>query len=340
MIVRVMEAPGGRLNEQHAKIRRPASAPAFSQPSMDRLNWLLSQGASCIYSGAWLHTSASMGEFRIYHTPSENCKYVMVAAVIEQAGTTEATFSVTPDDGAGTAFTWSTDDTTARSRFGIPSWHQVRGVVELVDTSVQYHAVVWANAYVRHLTLWELPRSALDTATDEVVAPRAGVYAGLWSPSRITDHTSAGVPALLQGCRDARDAQKRSGGWAVQTSSAWTVTPPATTAANLADAALSTSGFGFKVQARSIRAAETSQPYSVWFCAKASNAGVGARAVLASAVASDSVEVSPTTTGWDWYKASTTLDIACDEVDTLVPKALCSTGTTAVYVRAIMWSEA
>jgi len=339
-LVRIPEAPAGHLDAQAAAIRAPAAAAAFALPAQARLNWLLGWcGAGLIYSGCW-EDPADTWDGACYHRPGDNPARLVVVALIEGVtGAQTGTLDFTP--ASGSTVTWETAMPAAGARFG--DWTLWVAFPELATTGLQQHVFEMTNLEVRALSVWELPHRVLDTASHTVLPRRDGAWAGLERGRRITEDDVAGIEALLQGTRAARDETKRHFTWCVPEADAWSVTPaPAATWVNIADAALGTSGFGFPHTARLIREAETERQYDVLVKGRKVGANVGDLSVE-SAGTSDTVAFSALPASFPsaaWTAAdSGYLDVDCTAIDFLVPSAKNDDGATAVELCGITFVE-
>lgn len=340
---RLPELPGSIINPQHGAIRAPASAVAFAMPLLAKLNWLLGHCMNgLLFQGAWGTTSDVMQTRRIYHRPADDTTQIVVAAIVEQATESEwglSYITVTPDDGGGTPVTYEHNDTGSSGPFDSDChWAVWVATADLVDQAFQYHEVEWDNLYVHWFGCWELPRGLLDSASDTMVQLRSGAYDGLETLRRITDSAAAGLPALLQGARDARDQTLRHGGWFVNNNEYWKDTPAKSTWENVADPNMSTSGFGFPHQARRIRSATTSEPYDVRILAQKTGSGT-ADFRLRSSGTSDVAQFSALPASWAWLSpdGADTLDVDATADDSLIPEVRNDDGTTEIAVAEIEW---
>ena len=342
MIIHLPEPPGGALDPQRGAIKAPAAA-IYSSPLVQRLHWLLGCGPGVIFAGGWPSGSA-METRRIYHRPSANATGIVCAALVERAAVQGGSITITPDDGGGTALTDSWDVTTATGRFDAATgWDLWIRAAYLADTAFQYHTVTWSDLCVRKLVVWELPRAALDTASDNALLWRAGSYAGLEALRMITDSSTAGIPALIAQLDNARGSHKRHIQWMVADADAWSHTPVVgATWEGIADKAMATTGFGFLHRARDPRSDDASQSYDVRIYARDDNAGTTTDFRLASTGTADTVEFSALGTSFAFLSpdASASLDIDATGDDTLKPECRAAAADgTKIYCAQISFVE-
>ena len=336
-LIHVQEVPGPALDTQMGAIRQVATGYGLALPVARRLNWLLAARGCVIGQYRWPSTVTSISS-RIYHNASTNCARVGVIAIIERASAATGTISFTPS--GGSAETSDHESTAATTRWGAPSWEAWYHDAPITASGVQYHTISWTDLIVRSLTVFEIPRDWLDTASDTMVDRRGSGYAGLEAHRLISEGTSAGINDLIAATASARDATTRHGpGIIIPDGSAWSLTSSGAWA-NIADTALGTSDFGFAHRARYIRAATTSVAYTARIRARYQGTGTGDFR-LVSGQTSDSISFTSLTSSWAWYSpdASATLDIDCQDDDEITPEAQTTDGTTTVEVSSIQIFE-
>lgn len=334
----VPEVPRGFRDAEASAIRAPAVAAALSLHAMDRVNWLLARGASQICELYYPASITSMASGRIYHRRSANCTRLLLVALVEKASGSTPTFTFTPSGGAAVSLPFD-PSTAATDRWSYPGWQSVVAAIPLSAAGLQYHTVSWSDLIVRVLALYEMPRDSLDTATDTMVAPRDGAYAGLEAGRMICDGSAAGIPDLLAAIASAKDATKRHGGiWLYPTSTPWTVSSGAW--ANLADGSLGTSGFGFLHRARRVRSATTTVDYEVRVWARYTGANTGDMRIRSS-VGGGTVSFTSLTNAFAWHSpdAAATLAVAADSDDTIIPEGITDDVATDVECASIQFLE-
>jgi hypothetical protein len=331
--VRISERPPGDFNSESSAIKAAASAIGLAIPLAEMTNWLLAAKGAVIFSGDYPTTTTAVSS-RVYHRPSANCDRILIIAVIEKASQAGGTITVTPDDGGGTAVSYTTDTTAASNQFTDPLWQLWVTTADLVDTSEQYHTVVWTDLIVRSLTIMEMPRGLLDPSTDTAVAFRDGANSGLFAGRMITDGSSASMIDIFTGIASAKTATKRNGGgvmfgdatpWSLTSSGSW---------GNIADPFVGTSGFYFRHKARQVDSATSEVTYTGRVRAKYKGTGTG-QLVLSGAKAT--LSFLTLSSSYAWY--SGTWNVAADATDLIYPLAKTTDGTTAVAVTAIEFYE-
>jgi len=325
VIITLPEVPPS-TNVEYGSILARASA-ALSMGAANALHWLLGSGPGCICCGAW-PTGTAMTDRRIYHDPSPNARGVVVCALIETQGEqgTNGTITFTPA-GGGDAVTGTFID-ASRGRFDGVGWHLWIRTAYLAGAAYQYHTVSWSDLGVRKLSVWELPRTHLNTATmdgrsDTLILRRAGSYAGTEALRQITDSSTAGIAAYLTATASARDSHKRHLNWFVADGDAWEA-KPSDTQANLADDALGGSDVGFIHCARWLKAAHTGRKYTATVRAKWTDAGAATSAKVILASKTDEATFGSITTSWAYHTPDLddTLTIGCQEDDLIIPQAM------------------
>lgn len=335
-------APGGFQRRAASAIRAPAESAGLAQPVQERVNWLLAQGASQVFEGWWPSTVTAM-DSRIYHRRSTDAKRLLVVAIIERA-TDEGpgTFSFTPF--GGSASTLTVTDDAATTAWGDPSWQLYFAAPVLADTGLKYHAVEWDELIVRGLLVLELARDVLDSdLSDKLLADRDGGYAGLASGRFITESSAdglSGIPDVLTAIATATAATARHGGGIIMPdASAWGTNEKSWT--NIADASLSSSGFGFYHRARQLRSATTTVDHEVYIRARYTGGAGSGDVRLRSDKGSDTVSFTGVTGSWAWHApdGGALLAVAADQDDWLFPEGIVDDGDTTVEVSSIQFLE-
>jgi hypothetical protein len=317
MMLRIPEGPGDYLDSEAAAIRATASASSLVAPLIDRINWLLAARGGHVFSQSWPASFSALAGGRIYHRPSPNCGQILVVALIESSPAGAGYISIDPSDGAGTAIRLDVDDTTATTRWGDPGWFVWIEVADLTKSGLQYHTLDWSDLYVRHLSVFEVGRSQLDTSVDTCVSPRSSSFAGLEIGKMITEGTEAGIRDITAAIASVQTCCHRHFGFMFPTGSAWSTTSSGSWA-DLMDAVLSTSGGGMKHRAPMLRSDDTVQDYDVRIWAKDSGTADGDVRV-SSVSAGDSVSFTALTNAYGWHSPdSGTLDIDCTADDTII----------------------
>ena len=341
--VSVPAAPRGFQRRAASAIRAPASAADLALHAQERVNWCLSQGASVVFCGAW-PSSVTEVTSRIYHRRGVDADRLLVLAVIEHGGGAEAPGSLTLTPSGGTKVELTTTDDTATTPWGSPSWSIGYLTPTLVDTGLKYHAIEWTDMIVRSLLVLEIARDVLDSAlSDVLVADRDGGYSGVVSSRMITEGSTgglSGVPDILSAIASAFAATARHGGGVILPHAlAWSTNSK--TWANLADAALSTSGFGFLHRARQLRSSTTAVDHEVFIEARYAGGSGSGDARLRSDKGSDTVSFTGVTSSWAWHSpdSSALLAIAANEDDRLCPEGIVDDAGTTLEVASVQWVE-
>ena len=346
MIITINEMPRALAPKDNYCIGRPISATAVSMPSVDRINWLLAQGQGPFFSGCWTTSESAVLYGRIYHHPAANSRYVLAHIVYDACTKAGSTLEFTPDSGGGTPVTLTVDDTTSGTRFASGAgWRQACLVVPIAATTEQYTEIDCDGVNVRHLTMWDVPRCALDSATDSVLEPRYGARSGYWPGRMVTNSTVAGVEALYDAAVIAKATARRSFGWLAPSAEAWHITTAAAdTYEQIGLTELDVdAGWGFRHQARQLKSTDTSKAYNVFALVKGgSTEGSGANLMLTSANTSDTAEsaVLQTDTSYEWVKLGSTLLIDATAQDTLIPEVKAGADEMDIYLRALFFVEA
>ena len=341
-VVHIPEGPPGYRDDDASAIRAPASAGGLVLPAAAMANWLLAHGASVV---AQMYFPSGKGisamNTRVYHRRSADCDRLVMVPLIRYASGAQPTFKVTISGKSQVdiEFDESTTETTA---WGDPCWQRPITVFELSANGFQYHAVEWSNLYVSSIMWFEMPRDLLDTAlSDTLVEIDYGAYAGLISDRMITDGSRAGVPDILAGVASAKTATKKhGGGWWAPDDSPWSVAASGIWS-NIADTAMSTSGFYFPHRARKVLSNDTVQSYEVRIRARYTGTGTGDFR-LSSTYGSDTVSFTSLTSGFAWYApdSAAALDLAAGTHDKITPEAQTTDSGTDVEVSSIQWIEA
>lgn len=334
--------PRGFQRKSASAIRAPAEASGLAQHVKERTNWLLAQGGSQVFNGAW-PSSVTAVTSRVYHRRSDDADRLLVVALIERAATGQTgTLSFTPSGGSASSKT-VTDD-AATTPWGEPGWQIWYAAPTLVDTGLAYHTVTWTNLHVRGLLVLELARDVLDSAeSDKMLADRDGSYAGLSTGRFITEGSTgslSGIPDVLAAIALASGATKRHGGGIIMPDdAAWGTNAKAWT--NIADPTLGTSGFGFPHRARQLRSATTTVEHEVRIRARYTGGSGSGDVRVRSEKGGDTVPFTVVTSSWAWYApdGGATLAIAADQDDTIVPEGIVTDGGTTVQVSSIQYLE-
>jgi hypothetical protein len=338
MPIRVSRFVGASLDQQAGSIRAAGQAAFLPLPAAERANWLLAAQQACIFQSAYPSTISAL-DSRVYHLPSANCQRILIVAMIENSPGGAGILNVSPSDGAGTTVSAVCDYTGATTRWGSPGWFGAFLPATLLNTNFQYHKVEWSDLVVRHLAVFEIPRSYLNPASDTAVAMRDGAFAGLESRRMVTDGTQGGISDLLAAVSSANaETRRHVGGIMLPDASAWSVTS-AGAWTNMADPFLLTSGFGFQHIARRVRSATSTVEYTARIRARYQGTGTGQIQILS---AGGSISFTGLGAAWGWYApdGAGTLSVDATADDTLIPEGQTTDGTTTVELAACQIMEA
>ena len=327
-------SPGSTSDDTASEIRATCVAAALPLPVAARVIWLLAHGASLVFEGSWPASLTAL-ESRIYHRRSANAVSLFVIALIEHGEKGGGGYmTITPAGGA--AATKTLTDDAASTAWGDPGWQSWVVALPLVDSGLQYHAIEWDGMAVRYLSVFELVRDELDTASDVMVAMSSGSYAGLEAGRWITDGSAGSVRDLLLAVNSAKDATKRHGGGVIfADGTPWTITSGSR--GNVADGTLGTSGFYWPWRARRLKVGTETVAHEVRIRAKTSS-GTG-RFYLQGLW--DTVAFTSISSSWAWHSPddSATLDVGAGSDDTLWPEGYCLTGGATLSIASVQWFE-
>ena len=332
--------PGSYLSSEAGSIRSKASAGRLALPLAHRVNWLLAARQGAIFRGSWPNTVSNLTGGRIYHRASENCHKILIVSMVEGSLKGAGNITIAASQGAGETRSLDVTSVAAATRWGDPQWQIWLATATLDSTGIQYHKVDWDDLIVRSLSVYELPRGALDPALDTCVSLRTGAWAGLEMDRVITDGSVGSWQDIIAAVNSAQAATKRhAGGVLMPASTPWTKSSKDAWA-NVADPSLMTTDFGFSHKARMLRVDDASQEYDVFIRARYNGSGTG-QVMVASHEAGDSVTFTALTSSLDWYQQdSGTLKVSCLDDDRLYPEIQTTDDTTNVEVASVQIVEA
>lgn len=313
MSIVVPEQCGGNLDLDRGAIRMSASA-SLVQSVAQRLNWMLGyHGAGLVFSGAWNAPQATW-DGDCYHRRGVNTDQVLLVAVIEgSSGAGKAEFDFTPD--SGSTVSYDTDEPSGGPIF-TGDWILWAQAVDITAApGLLQHSWQATYSYLHALTIWDCPRIEMDPTAETAIGRRAGAWAGLETGRRITDSDVAGIAALLQGTRDARDKTVRHLQWCDAEADALSHT---ISAANTWE---TVAGFELRHRARQLHSLTSEVAYTAALKGKRASGTGTCDLRFVSSGGLDVAAALGLGTSWAWHSCTTGLDIDADTTDTITLKA-------------------
>jgi len=259
--------------------------------------------------------------------------------MIERSLKSTGNITIAASQGAGETRSLDVTSVAAATRWGDPQWQIWLATATLDSTGIQYHKVDWDGLIVRSLSVYELPRGALDTDVDTCVSLRAGAWAGLEMDRVITDGSAGSWQNIIAAVNSAQAATKRHAGGVLMPANTPWVKSSKDVWANVADPSLMTTDFGFSHKARMLRVDDASQEYEVFIWARYNGTGTG-QVMISSHEAGDSVTFTALTGAFGWHQQdSGTLKVSCHDDDRLYPEIQTTDDTTNVEVASVQVIE-